>query len=225
VRLATFNIKHAELRGVPAVAAVIQAASADLVGLQEVDVGCRRSACSDQPAELAQRLDMMAGFAAALPLEGGVYGNALLAVPSLVPALEVRSIALPGGGRAGEEKRVLLAASAGGLRVYVAHLDIPEGVRRFQAEAIAQAIGDARGAVLLADVNEPPDGAAVARLLAMGFRDAWLEAGAGERITAPADRPQARIDQILLGPGVPRARLARAIETDASDHALVVVEL
>jgi endonuclease/exonuclease/phosphatase family metal-dependent hydrolase len=225
VRLATFNIKHGERRGLEAVAEVIREARADLVGLQEVDVGCRRSACTDQPAELARMLGMTAGFAAALPLEGGTYGNALLVAPSLAPALEVRSIVLPGGWREGEERRVLLAVSAFGLQVYVAHLDLPEDVRRVQADAIAQAIGDARGSVLLADVNEPPDGAAVGRLLALGFRDAWQEAGAGELITAPADRPQARIDQILLGPGVPRARSARALETDASDHALVVVEL
>ena len=48
---------------------------------------------------------------------------------------------------------------------------------------------------------------------------------AAELITAPWDRPQARIDHVLLGPDLPRARSARALSSDASDHALVVVEL
>ena len=225
MRLATFNIKHAELRGVDAVAAVIRNARADLVGLQEVDVGCTRSGCADQPAELGRRLAMSHAFAAALSLEGGAYGNALLVAPALASTLEVQAIPLPGGDGSGEEARVLLTGAAGGFRLYVAHLDLPPAVRLLQAEALAEVIGDARGAVLFADFNEPPHGAAVQRLLDLGFRDAWIEAGAAELITAPADRPQARIDQVLLGPGVPRALSAQALRTDASDHSLIVVEL
>lgn len=68
-------------------------------------------------------------------------------------------------------------------------------------------------------------GQAVHKLLAAGFRDAWAECGAQELVTAPQDRPQARIDQVLLGPDLPRARSARAFPNDASDHALVIIDL
>jgi endonuclease/exonuclease/phosphatase family metal-dependent hydrolase len=222
VRAATFNIKHAELRGIEALAEVIRASRAQIVGLQEVDVGCTRSACADQVAELSRALRMAACFAPAMPFESGWYGTALLT--SIVPRLEARLVTLPGGQRPGEEPRVLLASRIEEIRVYVAHLDIPGPLRLRQADAIALQIGDSRSALLLADMNEGPGGTAVQRLLEAGFRDGWTEARADERVTAPVDRPQARIDQVLLGKGLPRAIAAEAFPTDASDHALVVVE-
>src|SRR5712692_6713974 len=133
--------------------------------------------------------------------------------------------AAPGGRSMGEEPRVLLAARAAGLRVFVAHFDLPAPVRQAQADALLAAVGDPHGTVVLGDLNEGPDGPAVRKLLAAGFRDAWAECSAQELVTAPWDRPQTRIDQVLLGPGLPRARSARALSTDASDHALVLVEL
>jgi len=108
--------------------------------------------------------------------------------------------------------------------VYVAHRDLPAALRKRQADAVAGEIGDSRSAVLLADMNEPPDGPAVRTLVGAGFRDAWVDVRADEEITAPVDRPQARIDQVLLGRDLPRAVSADAISTPASDHALVVVE-
>jgi len=227
VRLATFNIKHAEVRGLAALADVMRQAHPDLAGLQEVDVGCARSGSADQPAELGTALGMASCFASAMPLDGGAYGNALLAVPELLRGepLQATALPLPGGRSIGEEPRVLLAARAAGLRVFVAHFDLPGPVREAQADALLAAIGDPRGTVVLGDLNEGPDGPAVRKLVAAGFRDAWSECGTPEMVTAPWDRPQARIDQVLLGPDLPRARAARSFPTDASDHALVLVEL
>jgi endonuclease/exonuclease/phosphatase family metal-dependent hydrolase len=222
VRVATFNIKHAELQGISAVADVIRTSRAQIVGLQEVDVACQRSGCVDEVVDLAQRLEMAACFAPAMPFEGGFYGNALLT--SLAANVECTVIRLPGGNGDGEEPRVLLGSRIGGLRVYVAHLDLPAALRHRQAEAIAQSVSDSSSALILADMNEPPEGPAVRRLLEAGFRDAWAEARGDEKVTAPSDRPQARIDQVLLGRDLPRALCAEAIATPASDHALVVVE-
>jgi endonuclease/exonuclease/phosphatase family metal-dependent hydrolase len=223
VRIATFNIKHAELRGLGAVADVIRASRAQIVGLQEVDIGCTRSGCVDQAVELARLLEMAACFAPAMPFEEGWYGTALLT--SLAPRVDCSVVRLPGGDVRGEEPRVLLGSKVAGLRVYVGHLDLPAALRSRQAEAIAREIGDCRSAILLADMNEPPEGDAVRTLLAAGFRDAWAEARADEKVTAPSDRPQARIDQVLLGRDLPRPLVAEAIATEASDHALVVVEI
>jgi endonuclease/exonuclease/phosphatase family metal-dependent hydrolase len=170
---------------------------------------------------------MASCFAPALPLDGGAYGNALLALPELLGGepLQANALPLPGGRSVGEEPRVLLAARAAGLRVFVAHFDLPAPVRQAQADALLAAVGDPRGTVVLGDLNEGPDGPAVRKLIAAGFRDAWAESGAQELVTAPWDRPQARIDQVLLGPDLPHARSARAFSSDASDHALVLVEL
>jgi endonuclease/exonuclease/phosphatase family metal-dependent hydrolase len=153
--------------------------------------------------------------------------HALLAVPELLRGepLHAMALPLPGGRSAGEEPRTLLAAHAAGLRIFVAHFDLPAPVRQAQASGLLAAIGDPRSAVVLGDLNEGSDGPAVHELLSAGLRDAWAECGAEELVTAPPDRPQARIDHVLLGPGVPRARFARAFRSDASDHALVVVEL
>ena len=99
MRLATFNIKHAELRGLDAIGALLREVRPDVVGLQEVDVGCARSACVDQPAALGTSLGMASCFAPALPLGDGSYGNALLAVPELLRGepLQATVLPLPGG--------------------------------------------------------------------------------------------------------------------------------
>jgi endonuclease/exonuclease/phosphatase family metal-dependent hydrolase len=227
VRLVTFNVKHGELGGVPRLAAALRDARADVIGLQEVDVGCGRSGCADQPSELGTALHMASCFAPALQLDGGAYGNALLARPELLDGAPMHGtvVPLPGGRTIGEEPRVVLAAHLSRLRVFVAHFDLPAPVRQAQADALLAVIGDPRDTVVLGDFNEGADGIAVGKLIAAGFRDAWTEVRSDEVVTAPWDRPQARIDLVLLGPGVPRARSAEALRTDASDHALVVVEL
>lgn len=227
MRLATFNVKHAALRGLPAVERALREADADVVGLQEIDRGARRSGGVDQARLLGERLGMAWGFARAMDHDGGEYGSALLVAQRLLAgaALHVEAVPLPGGGGPGEEPRVLLRSRAGPLRLFVSHLDLPAATRPPQAEAIARAIGDPNGAVVLCDCNEGVSGPAVRRLLALPLRDAWAEAGAAERPTAPPDRPQERIDLVLLGPLVPRARSARAVDTGASDHPLIVVDL
>ncbi|GAC1337254.1 MAG: endonuclease/exonuclease/phosphatase family protein [Myxococcales bacterium] len=227
MRIATFNIKHGELRGLSAIAQVLRAADADVVGLQEVDAGTARSGGVDQARALGEALAMDWTFARAMDHDGGAYGCALLVRPALLGgrALAARAVALPGGSGPGEEPRVLLSARAGDLRLFVTHLDLPARARLAQAAAIARAIGDPRQALLLCDANEPVGDPALRKLLALPLRDAWAEASAPERPTAPSDRPQERIDHVLLGAGLPRARAASAIDTDASDHPAIVVDL
>ena len=226
MRAVTWNIRHAELRGLGAVADALRAEEADLIALQEVDRGVRRSDGVDQARWLGEALGLSWGFARAIAWEGGDYGVALLVKPSLVGGrqLRVRSFRLPGGCGPGEEGRVLLGARAGGLRVFVTHLDLPPGIRVRQAEAIGVAMGGSARALLLGDFNEPLHGPAVNCLSALGLRDAWSEAHAPERSTAPPDRPQERIDLLLLGGGIGPAFVTRAVDSDASDHPLIVAD-
>jgi endonuclease/exonuclease/phosphatase family metal-dependent hydrolase len=227
MRLATFNIKHGELRGLSAIEQVLREADADVVGLQEVDAGTARSGGIDQARALGEALAMEWAFAKSMDHDGGAYGCALLLRSTLLRGrpLAAKGQALPGGSGPGEEPRVLLSAQAGDLRIFVTHLDLPAKARLPQAAAIAKAIGDPRGALLLCDANEPVSEPALRKLLALPLRDAWAEAGAQERPTAPSDRPQQRIDHVLLGAGLPRAHAAAALDTDASDHPLIVVDL
>jgi endonuclease/exonuclease/phosphatase family metal-dependent hydrolase len=226
VRAVTWNIHHAGPRGLGAIAEALRAQDADLIALQEVDMGCARSGGVLQAQALGEALGMSWGFCRAIPFDGGDYGVALLVKPHLVGGrpLRVTTFRLPGGRLPGEEPRVLLGARAGGLRVFVTHLDLFEEVRRHQTEAIRAALSSNSRVVLLGDFNESPQGPAVRRLVEMGLRDAWSEAHAAERTTAPPDRPQERIDLVLLGPGAGPAFGARAVETDASDHPLVVCD-
>ena len=76
--VATFNIKHCA-EGIDEVAAAIREVSADIIGLEEVDVNCSRSGNTDEPAELARAAGYpYYAFAKAISLGGGEYGTALL---------------------------------------------------------------------------------------------------------------------------------------------------
>lgn len=228
MRVATFNLRHAELRGLEPIARAIAGAGADVVGLQEVDRGVARSVGVDQAAWLAGALGMAHAFVPALALEGGDYGCALLVRPHLAPDdLRAQAVALPGGAGPGEEPRVALRAALPDRVIWVVHLDLPEGTRALQGVALAEAVRpEAPRALVLGDFNEGLMGPSVQPLLALGLRDGWSEAGASERSTAPLDRPQGRIDLVLLGGALPRARAAGAVEPAAagSDHPLVWVD-
>lgn len=116
LRLATYNLLHGlDLRSgrvdLDAAAAAIDGLEADVVAVQEVDRGLRRSGGCDQVAELAGRLGRAGVFAPALlgdptrrwtsgpgggPDPGGpAYGIGLL---SRLPLVDAETRALPGGG-------------------------------------------------------------------------------------------------------------------------------
>src|SRR5688500_17118374 len=78
MRVATFNIHHgAGSDGVvdlDRTAAVITDLGADLVALQELDIGWPRSGRADQPRELSERLGMAVHFWPTIRRHGGWYG-------------------------------------------------------------------------------------------------------------------------------------------------------
>src|SRR5678815_5748514 len=82
VRVMTYNIhvgvgidKKLDLQRI---ADVINAAKPDLVGLQEVDRGVKRTEGKDEIAELAKLTRMDFSFAPNLDYQGGLYGVAIL---------------------------------------------------------------------------------------------------------------------------------------------------
>lgn len=220
MRIASFNIKRAQ-RGLEEVARALEALAPDLCGLQEVDRGVRRSGNVDQVAALVKRLGMHAAFGRALSVEGGQYGVAAL---SRWPVADNWTVPLTSWS----EPRALLVAEvahpSGPVHLAVAHLGLDAGERTRQAEEMLEALAGLPRVVLCADLNEPPDGPA-ARLIGARLRDGWREAGADEVVTAPPDRPQARIDVVLLGPEWPRSITAWAGAPGPSDHRPVVIEL
>jgi endonuclease/exonuclease/phosphatase family metal-dependent hydrolase len=84
IKVMSYNIHHANPPSVAnkididAVAAVIKNENPDLVGLQEVDKGTKRSGNIDEAALLAQKTGMQYRFFKAIDHDGGEYGLAIL---------------------------------------------------------------------------------------------------------------------------------------------------
>lgn len=211
---------------------MIAGTGAEVVGLQEVDRHFHeRSGFVDQAAWLAERLGAAVAFAAAVdadpPSPGEPrrqYGNAVVSVHPIRSSV---TVTLPGSRR--RERRVLLDAlvTVRGVAVHVVatHLQNRAPDERWaQARAVRDYVAGAAGpVVVLADLNARPHSAEVATLTDH-LVDAWVVAGAGPGHTFDAGTPHARIDYVLVSPGV-AVRSAATVPTDASDHLPVVADL
>ncbi len=85
-------------------------------------------------------------------------------------------------------------------------------------------IGDASPAVLGGDFNATPDSPVYARIQAAGFKDPFIVGGFDPALTDPAIEPQWRIDFVWMR-GMGEVRDAQMLDSLASDHRMVVVEL
>ena len=218
------------------VAAVVRDAGADVVLLQEVDRGTRRSGGVDQVAELARRTGFHAAFGRTLDYDGGAYGIALLSRWPVQHDSLVRLPVQPPQQRAGgayEPRGALVArvtAPWGALSLVTTHLDASrDDVYRLQeVRTVVAAAGDARAGATLAlvggDFNATPESGVHAALRDAGWRDAWTACGRGDALTYPAGVPVKRIDYLYLPPGA-TCREARVLAGDASDHRALLVRV
>lgn len=233
----TYNVHYGdpELR---AIADVICASGADVVGLQEVDVHWgERSAFAHQAREVADACGMEFRYGPIYtlpPLAEGMppreFGVALLTrLPvlgwenHLLTRLSTQSEAGPELLPGFLEVTVEVAGTP--VRVFVTHLDFrPDpAVREAQVAGMLAIMGRLdRPTVLLGDLNATPERRELAPLFA-ALRDAWAR-GEGDGFTFPAHAPARRIDYVLLA-GPLEALGARVLETAASDHRPVVAEL
>ncbi|MHB1846348.1 MAG: endonuclease/exonuclease/phosphatase family protein [Deltaproteobacteria bacterium] len=210
----TYNVRHAEWSSIASIAGVVSSARPELVAIQELDRGSRRSGRDDQPAALARALGLEVRFAKTTEFEGGDYGHALF---SRWPIVGHEEVPLPSA----EEPRVLLlaevSAPGGTLRVGAVHLGLDAGIRRRQVEALAERLEGEPRTLLLGDLNESPSGE-VHRRLSASFRDCFLEAGDGDGFTYPAPTPSSRIDYVFRSQDLPTARSADVLKARSSDH-------
>ncbi|APX34490.1 hypothetical protein BH708_19220 [Brachybacterium sp. P6-10-X1] len=192
LRVATYNIHHGadgrDRGDLPRTAAALAALDADVIGVQEVDVGFgTRSAHEDQPARLAELLGYQGCFGATLdrPASAGGararYGLALLTRGQILTH-EMRL--LPGDPRrpSAHEPRGLLSVrlrspQGADLTVLVTHLD---PAHRHHRAAQVQAILDTAEAlegprVLLGDLNTDPAAPELVALATGGWREAAAE--------------------------------------------------
>jgi len=235
--VASFNIHHGQgtdgVLDLARIARVIGASGADIAGLQEVDRHfADRSDWADQAAGLARLLGCHVAYGANINLDPprpgkprAQFGNAVL---SRYPIARWDNTHL--ARSAGEEQRGLLHAEVGLpgglLHVYVAHLAASsQADRARQARQIAHMISEHDPAVLLGDLNAPPQAPEIGTIQA-ALTDAWTAAhGAGS--PAPLPRaPAARIDYIFTSRRL-SATWTRFSTDDpvASDHLPVVSRL
>jgi endonuclease/exonuclease/phosphatase family metal-dependent hydrolase len=226
IRVMSYNIKHGHgndgVVDLERAAAVIEAASPDVVTLQEVDDRCGRSGRVDQAAWLGKRLGMEPIFGPFMDYDGGRYGMAIL---SRLPIVSWQNHVLP----AGAEPRSALSArvrSADGREVVVVgiHLYATEEERLAQARAVIEVFADERASVILAgDFNSRPS-SPVMRL----FGEQWTNPDKGEdRFTFHSEDPSREIDYILYrASGAARVLGMDVLDTPiVSDHRPLILDL
>ena len=229
LRVASYNIRHAQgmdlKLDIKRTADALRPLDADVIGLQEVDMGVARSQRLNEMRELGSRLQMHAAFHSFMDYQGGRYGLGIL---SRLPIRRVYALSLPKG----DEPRAALAVEVVTdddrvVTVIDTHLDwVGDDTNRFhQAELLCDACHAIdTPIVLLGDFNDRP-GSRTIDLLSEEFRRAMKPAD--NHFTFPADKPDREIDFLF----VDRQHEWQLSETNvvdepmASDHRPLVTEL
>lgn len=217
------------------IARILAEQAADIVALQEMDLGRRRSRAEDQASIIAQELGMHVVFCPTVTHGGEHYGHALL---SRWPIHVARRAFLPTDPRSlWKEPRSALWArvqfGAQTINVITTHLGLGAKERWLQVEALLGpewigAIPKDEPVILCGDLNMMP-GSRPYRLLSTRFTDIQTpKAGHRPVNTFTSVRPFTRLDHIFvsaqLTPArviVPRNHLTRF----ASDHLPLVTDL
>jgi|GEM_PF-391263 len=239
-RVLVYNI-HAgkDAAGVPnleRVAALVKSTNADIVLLQEVDKGTKRSGNVDQPAVLAAQTGLHVAFGSALDYDGGKYGVAILSRWPILNDTLFHLPVEPPQARAGGSMeprgalRAIIASPKGRLAVINTHLDASgdDKWRKQEADSIVSLVALTRrdvGMVIAGgDFNSTPESAVQQSLRAAGLRDSWNECASGDGLTYPDGVPTKRIDYLFLT-GSTRCSSAYVPETRVSDHRPLFLEV
>lgn len=219
-RLVSYNIKHGlGMDGkidLERIARVIAVEKPDVVTLQEVDQGCRRSGSVDQAAELGRLLGMEHRFGKFMDFQGGEYGMAVL---SKLPVKDTRIHRLPDGAEPRIALEVVVESPSwlGPVSVVGIHNDwINEEVRVKQIGALLEALKKRKSPIVLAgDFNAGPDSDSL-KLLA---QEGWQRLRKGSTKTCPSVKPKWEID-FFIAKGLPPFQFEEKVipEKVASDH-------
>lgn len=231
LRVMTYNIhvgvgmdKKLDLQRI---AEVINAEHPDLVGLQEVDRGVKRTEGKDEIAELAKLTAMNYAFAHNLDYQGGQYGVAIL---SRFPIKQIDHRKYENRREAERRGMIRIEIEFAGrtINFVTTHLDYQfEDGRVFETEQMLKFLEGVKGPlIVVGDFNDEPGGDAC-KLMLTGFEDAWILAKIKERgLSYPADKPVKRIDYIFTRTSDRlRVKRPRVVTTLASDHLPVVADI
>ncbi len=201
------------------IAEVALAQSPDILCLQEVHQRLPQSRFVDQPARLQKALGLPVVFQANLRLGFGNYGLALV---TRYPLNTTQNHLLPSVREQRGVLEVNLTTETGPLTVFCTHWGLNSAERQRQSARLAELVSAVSGPVLVCgDFNERPDALGIRALLsATGLQDAD---SAQNRLTYPADKPEARIDYVLYSP-ILTLRGVYPLETLASDHLPLIAD-
>lgn len=237
LRVATYNVRGCvgmdRRRSETRIAEVIASLSADVVALQELDLGRARSAGVDQAQLIAEQLGWLRLFAPAMRNGDEHYGNAII---SRYPLTLVRALELPGEGSwYCREKRIALWAAAeteiGRVQIINTHFGLGRAERFLQAKVLTESLGalpDGEPLVLLGDFNSLPGSRSI-RII----RDHLLSArallpSAGPCRTFPTRFPTVAVDHIFMNESLDLTSLSvprPAGAGVASDHYPLLAEV
>jgi endonuclease/exonuclease/phosphatase family metal-dependent hydrolase len=238
-RILTYNVHSC--RGVDGkldvgrIAEVIAQSRPDIVALQEVDVGRKRSGKADQAHAIAQRLGMGFHFNAAVHVEEERYGDAIL---TALPVKLVKTGPLPCPPRLKRlEPRGALwveitVEDGRTVQIVNTHLGLVPLEQRAQAQHLlgGEWLGHPQCAdpmILLGDFNATPRYAAY-KMLTGKLRDARRAAGVrGGALTFPSRFPMIRIDHMFISPSIEVRNMHApdgALMKLASDHLPLVAD-
>lgn len=239
LRVATYNVHGCvgmdRQRSEARIAEVIAQLSADIVALQELDLGRRRSAGVDQTGMIAEQLGWHSHFHPAMRRDDEQYGNAIV---SRYPVTFCRAAELPGTApffcrenRAAIELDI--ETNLGKVHIINTHLGLGWRERLLQAQLFTSAewhvaiVGDAPF-ILLGDFNSLP-GSRPHRALTRHLRDVRELLRATRRTgTFPTWSPALAIDHIFVNAALQPLSLTvhrSPAAQIASDHFPLIAEL
>jgi endonuclease/exonuclease/phosphatase family metal-dependent hydrolase len=207
MRFVTFNVQHGRrVDGEVDAALLAETCSgfdADVLALQEVDNGTRRSGFTDQAAVVAERCGMACVFGPAIPH----YGNALLSRHEVV---DVEVLDLPHSPD--REPRSAILARTGGVSVAATHLGLHGDAVPQLPVLLAALLARPGPHVLLGDLNLEREDVDAAPLELVDAAP-----------TFPSMAPSRRIDHVATG-GLVVSRVAVLPRPPVSDHRPLLVE-
>lgn len=237
-RIVTYNVHRCvgndRRLDVARIAAVLARLNPDIVALQELDVGRRRTGHVDQAHEIGQRLDMACHFHAALEVEEEQYGDAIL---TAYPERLVKKGPLPGYDRmrALEPRGALwveVEIEARPVQIINTHLGLVPREQQLQAAHLAGPawLDHPRcqwPAILLGDFNATAS-SIVYRTLTQQLQPARRLAQRKQPTsTFPSPLPVLRIDHVFVSPGIEVHEVSAPFDPltrVASDHLPLVMD-
>ncbi len=227
----SYNIKHGrgidDIIDLKRITDVILETGADIVALQEVDIGVERSGRRDIVRELSELTGLEhQAFGKNLDHQGGDYGNATL---SRYPITDYKNVQFE---QLGPELRGILTTvieiQDRSLLLLNTHLDYRSDddserllyIQGARDEIIPKYNVDA--VIFGGDFNDTP-GSLTYQNVTEFLSDAWEESGEGDGYTIPSNDPEKRIDYIFYSGNINPVNAWTPV-TLASDHLPVAVE-